>query len=214
MAVEKTTKEILAERMAGEEHTPLYHPATLQKLREELESWKNTVVREDDRKNWYVTPYTVLGSESPRSLIYTPLDNDELDYSVDIGLSGKEPYTRGVHPNMYRGRKFTIRQLAGFGGPEDTNKRIRFLLDHGGTGVNIIFDLPTIQEYDSDDPMSKGQVGMCGVAIDTVDDMDALFKDVPIDKVTVSLGYPLPYQYSTPLPYVPGDGGTERYSLD
>jgi methylmalonyl-CoA mutase N-terminal domain/subunit len=88
---------------------------------------------------------------------------------------------------MYRGRAFTRRQLAGYGGPEDTNERIKFLLDHGATGISIIFDLPTIQMYDSDDPVSMGQVGMSGVAIDSVEDMDLLFKDIALDEVTVSL---------------------------
>ena len=86
-----------------------------------------------------------------------------------------------------RGRAFTRRQLAGYGGPEDTNERIKFLLDHGATGISIIFDLPTIQMYDSDDPVSTGQVGMSGVAIDSVEDMDLLFKDIALDEVTVSL---------------------------
>jgi methylmalonyl-CoA mutase N-terminal domain/subunit len=88
---------------------------------------------------------------------------------------------------MYRGRKFTIRQLAGFAGPEDTNERIKFLLDSGATGVNIVFDIPTIQEYDSDSTIARGQVGMGGVAIDSVNDMELLFKDIPIDKMSVSL---------------------------
>lgn len=183
----KTTKEILAQKVEKEGRIPLYNPEALQKIREEMEQWKSTVVREEDRNNWYVTPSTVLGSQIPRGMLYTPLDNADLDYLRDLGFSGKEPYTRAIHANLYRGRRFTIRQLAGFGGPEDTNKRIRFLLDHGATGVSIIFDLPTIQEYDSDDPMSKGQVGMCGVAIDCVDDMATLFEEVPLDKVTVSL---------------------------
>jgi len=88
---------------------------------------------------------------------------------------------------MYRGREFTMRQLTGFAGPEETNQRIKFMLAHGGTGINVLFDLPTIQMYDSDDPMAKGQVGMSGVAVDSVEDMDLLFKDIPLEKVTVSL---------------------------
>ncbi len=88
---------------------------------------------------------------------------------------------------MYRGKKFTIRQINGFGGPEDTNERIKYMLKHGATGISVIFDLPMTQMYDSDDPVSKGQVGMSGVAIDSADDMEILFKDVPIDEVTVSL---------------------------
>jgi methylmalonyl-CoA mutase N-terminal domain/subunit len=88
---------------------------------------------------------------------------------------------------MYRGKKFTMRQINGFGGPEDTNERMKFMLKHGGTGISVIYDLPTIQMYDSDDPISKGQVGMSGVAIDSAKDMEILFDGVPIDKVTISL---------------------------
>lgn len=187
MGQEKTTKEILEEKLAGRERVPLYSREALQKLSQEFDQWKNTALREEDRKNWYVTPHTILGSEVPRGMLYTPLDKPEFDYMQDLGFSANEPYTRGVHANMYRGREFTMRQLTGFGGPEDTNERIKFMLDHGATGVNIIFDLPTIQMYDSDDPVAKGQVGMSGATIDSVGDMEALFKDVPIDKVTVSL---------------------------
>jgi methylmalonyl-CoA mutase N-terminal domain/subunit len=187
MGQEKTTKEILEEKLAGRERVPLYSREALQKLSQEFDQWKNTALREEDRKSWYVTPHTILGSEVPRGMLYTPLDKPEFDYMQDLGFSANEPYTRGVHANMYRGREFTMRQLTGFGGPEDTNERIKFMLGHGATGVNIIFDLPTIQMYDSDDPVAKGQVGMSGATIDSVGDMEALFKDVPIDKVTVSL---------------------------
>jgi methylmalonyl-CoA mutase N-terminal domain/subunit len=187
MSQEKTTKQILEETLAGRKRTPLYNPEAMQRLSQEFGQWKSTAVREEDQKNWDVTPHTTLGSEVPRGLLYTPLDKPDLDYMQDLGFSANEPYTRGVHANMYRGREFTMRQLTGFGGPEDTNERIKFMLDHGATGVNIIFDLPTIQMYDSDDPISRGQVGMSGATIDSVEDMEALFKDVPIDQVTVSL---------------------------
>ncbi len=112
--------------------------------------------------NWKKVPMTVLGSGIPRDMLYTPLSNQDLDYEVDLGNSGEAPYTRGIHPNMYRGKGFTMRQLTGFGSPEDTNRRMRFMLDHGATGLNVLFDLPTIQMYDSDDPMAQGQVGMSG----------------------------------------------------
>ena len=187
MSQEKTTKQILEEKLAGRERIPLYNPEAIQKLSQEFDQWKNTAVREEDQKNWFVTPHTILGSEVPRGMLYTPLDKPDLDYMQDLGFSANEPYTRGVHANMYRGREFTMRQLTGFGGPEDTNERIKFMLEHGATGVNIIFDLPTIQMYDSDDPIARGQVGMSGATIDSVEDMEALFKDVPIDQVTVSL---------------------------
>ena len=120
-------------------------------------------------------------------MLYTPLSNPNFDYMQDLGHSGKEPFTRGIHANMYRGKEFTMRQLTGFGGPEETNQRIKFMLAHGATGINALFDLPTIQMYDSDDPISRGQVGMSGVAIDSIEDMEVLFKDIPLDRVTVSL---------------------------
>ena len=183
----KTTKEILETALAHQKRTPLYHPEVLQTLRQAFEHWKATTCREQDRKNWCATPHTVLGSDIPREMIYTPLNTPNLDYLEDLGYSGREPFTRGIHANMYRGKDFTMRQLTGFGGPEETNKRIKFMADHGATGVNVLFDLPTIQMYDSDDPLSKGQVGMSGVAVDSVEDMDLVFKDIPLDKVTVSL---------------------------
>ena len=183
----KTTKEILAERFPERPRTPLYHPDALAKLRREFERWMQSTVREEDRENWHVTPQTVLGSEIPREMLYTPLSNPDFDYMEDLGNSGQEPFTRGIHANMYRGKEFTMRQLTGFGGPEETNQRIKFMLAHGATGVNVLFDLPTIQMYDSDDPLARGQVGMSGVAIDSVEDMDLVFKDIPLDRVTVSL---------------------------
>ena len=183
----KTTKKILQEKLARGNRVPLYDPKALEKLRQDFIRWKNAMVREEDQKKWYVTPHTILGSSIPREMIYTPLNNPDFDYMQDLGNSGQEPFTRGIHANMYRGREFTMRQLTGFGTPEDTNGRIKFMLARGATGISIVFDLPTIQMYDSDDPISRGQVGMSGVAIDSVDDMDLLFKDIPLDKVTVSL---------------------------
>jgi methylmalonyl-CoA mutase N-terminal domain/subunit len=186
---QKTTKQILEERLRDLGHISLYNPKALKEISEAFEKWRNTAVleTENDKKNLYVTPHTMLGTEIPRNLLYTPLDVANLDYKRDIGLSGVDPFTRGIHANMFRSRKPTVRQICGFGGPDDTNKGIRFLLEHGATGVNIVFDFPTIQEYDSDDPMSRGQVGMGGVAIDSVGDMETLFKDIPIDKISVSI---------------------------
>ena len=183
----RTTKEILEAALADRKRTPLYHPEVLEKLRSEFEQWRNTTVHEEDREHWQVTPRTILGSDIPREMLYTPLNLPDFDYRDNLGFSGQEPFTRGIHANMYRGKEFTMRQLTGFGGPEETNKRIKFMSDHGATGVNVLFDLPTIQMYDSDDPLSKGQVGMSGVAVDSVEDMDLVFKDIPLDKVTVSL---------------------------
>ena len=184
---EKTTKEILAETVAARVRTPLYNPAALEIMRKQFDDWMRSTVREKDRREWLKTPRTVLGSDIPREMLYTPLSQPDLDYHEDLGNSGQEPFTRGIHANMYRGREFTMRQLTGFGSPEDTNGRMKFMLDHGATGLNILFDIPTIQMYDSDDPFSQGQVGMSGVCVDSVEDMDILFKDIRLDEITVSL---------------------------
>jgi methylmalonyl-CoA mutase N-terminal domain/subunit len=183
----KTTKQVLHEALKDQKRTSLYNPKALDEIRQAFDKWQHKDVQPADRESWQAIPQMVLGSRTPRDLLYTPLSKPDFDYSRDLGNAGEQPFTRGVHANMYRGRAFTRRQLAGYGGPEDTNERIKFLLDHGATGISIIFDLPTIQMYDSDDPVSTGQVGMSGVAIDSVEDMDLLFKDIALDEVTVSL---------------------------
>ena len=187
MKEEKTTREILAEKMAAEERTPLYNPAAIETMRRRFDAWMRSTVREHDRREWLKTPRTVLGSNIPREMLYTPLSHPDFDYRQDLGNSGEAPFTRGIHANMYRGREFTMRQLTGFGSPEDTNARMKFMLDHGATGLNVLFDIPTIQMYDSDDPLSRGQVGMSGVCVDSVEDMDLLFKDIRLDEITVSI---------------------------
>ena len=183
----KTTKQLLEEALKSQKRTPLYSSRAMDELKQSFDKWRQTGVQSHDNKNWQTIPQMVLGSQTPRDLLYTPLNNPDFDYVIDLGHSGQQPFTRGIHANMYRGRTFTRRQLAGFGGPQDTNARIKFLLDHGASGVSIIFDLPTIQMYDSDDPVSTGQIGMSGVAIDSVEDMDLLFKDIDLAEVTVSL---------------------------
>jgi methylmalonyl-CoA mutase, N-terminal domain len=114
---------------------------------------------------------------------------DHLDqhYMEKLGLPGQYPYTRGIQPTMYRGRTWTMRQYAGFGSAEETNRRFRYLLDQGQTGLSVAFDLPTQIGYDSDDMMAKGEVGKVGVAIDSLDDMEALLRDIPLDKVSTSM---------------------------
>jgi len=183
---EKTTKEILKEK-TPKERLPLYNPEALREIEKKFDTWKNTVVREQDRKNWEVTPYTILGSELPRELLYTPVSNPDFDYTKDLGCSGEEPYTRGIHPNMYRGRVFTMRQLSGAGSPEEVNHRLKFLLEHGATGTNLALDLATVQMFDSDEPEAKGQVATVGVPIDCVEDMEVIYKDIPLDKISASI---------------------------
>ena len=119
--------------------------------------------------------------------IYTPLDLADNDPLEDIGLPGEYPYTRGVYDSMYRTRLWTMRQFAGFATAEETNQRYHFLLDHGQTGLSVAFDLPTLMGYDSDHPMSEGEVGVCGVAIDSLADMETLFRGIPLDQVSTSM---------------------------
>jgi methylmalonyl-CoA mutase N-terminal domain/subunit len=122
----------------------------------------------------------------PVEPLYTP-DNVELDYERDLGYPGVFPYTRGVYPSMYRGKLWTMRQFAGFGTPEETNERFRYLLDHGQTGLSTAFDMPTLMGYDSDHPKSLGEVGREGVAIDSLEDMEQLFAGIPLDRVSTSM---------------------------
>jgi methylmalonyl-CoA mutase N-terminal domain/subunit len=119
--------------------------------------------------------------------VYTPEDLADLDYTRDLGYPGQYPFTRGVQPNMYRGRLWTIRQYAGFGTAEETNQRYRYLLEQGQTGLSIAFDLPTQIGYDSDHPLAKGEVGKVGVAIDSLWDMEVLFQEIPLEKVSTSM---------------------------
>ncbi len=200
MSNEKTTKEILAEKLASEERTPLYNPKALEKIKTEFDRWKSTVVREKDRENWNVTPQTILGSEIPRGLIYTPLDNADLDYEKDLGFSGEAPFVRGLHANMYRGRTFTMRQLSAAGSPEEVNNRLKMLLDRGATGTNLALDLATVQMFDSDEPEALGQVGTVGVPVDCVSDMETIYKDIPIDKISASIVTHYPRNTSIVLP--------------
>jgi methylmalonyl-CoA mutase N-terminal domain/subunit len=119
--------------------------------------------------------------------LYNPESIIDLDYEKDLSCPGSYPFTRGIYKNMYRGRLWTMRQYAGFGTAEETNKRYRYLLEQGQTGLSVAFDLPTQIGYDSDNPLSKGEVGKTGVAIDTLEDMEILFKKIPLDKVSVSM---------------------------
>ena len=127
---------------------------------------------------------TTSGIEIAR--VYDPSDVTT-DYARDLGYPGEYPFTRGIYPTMYRGRLWTMRQYAGFGTAEETNRRYRYLLDHGQTGLSVAFDLPTQMGYDSDAPMAEGEVGRVGVAIDTLDDVRVLFDGIPLDQVSVSM---------------------------
>ncbi|RKX69230.1 methylmalonyl-CoA mutase [candidate division TA06 bacterium] len=154
-------------------------------IKSEKEKWdKNTVdpfmQKTPERKN--------LKDSSGEAIerLYTPLNQDD-DYITKLNFPGQYPYTRGVYPTMYRGRYWTMRQYAGFGTAEESNERYRYLLTQGQTGLSVAFDLPTQIGYDSDDPISEGEVGKVGVAIDSLDDMEILFKNIPLDKVSTSM---------------------------
>jgi methylmalonyl-CoA mutase N-terminal domain/subunit len=130
--------------------------------------------------------FTTVSSESVKPL-YGPDDVADIDYLRDLGFPGEYPFTRGVYPTMFRGRFWTMRQFSGFGTARDTNGRYHYLLDHGQTGLSVAFDMPTIMGYDSDHPRAEGEVGRCGVAIDSLRDMEILFDGIDLSKITTSM---------------------------
>ncbi|MCP4754162.1 MAG: methylmalonyl-CoA mutase [Proteobacteria bacterium] len=151
------------------------------------EAWQDTVLkkaldRSPERQETFFTE-----SGIPVKRVYTPEDLDDFDYLGDNGFPGDYPYTRGVYPSMYRGRLWTMRMYAGFGTAEYTNERFKYLLGQGMPGLSIAFDLPTQLGYDSDDPLAEGSVGRVGVAVDTLADMEIIFKGIPLDKVSTSM---------------------------
>src|SRR5437773_931981 len=154
----------------------------------------------NERKRWFESTYAKAKdrggerkdtdfrtSSAEVQPLYTPEDVDDVDYNHDIGYPGEYPYTRGVQASMYRGRLWSIRQYAGYGTAAETNKRFRFLLKEGQPGLSVAFDLPTQLGYDSDDPLSVGEVGKVGVAIDTLADMETMFDGIPLDQVSTSM---------------------------
>src|SRR6476646_8162685 len=120
----------------------------------------------------------------PIERLYSPGDLSGWDAERDLGLPGVPPYTRGIHPSMYRARLWTMRQFAGFGAAADTNRRFRYLLSQGQNGISVAFDLPTLMGYDSDHSLAEGEVGKCGVAISSLADMEALFDQIPLGGVS------------------------------
>jgi methylmalonyl-CoA mutase, N-terminal domain len=126
-------------------------------------------------------------SDIPLKTVYTADDLKGWDYKRDLGEPGEFPYTRGIHKDMYLGKLWTMRQFAGFGGPEETNARFKYLLSQGQTGLSTAFDLPTLMGYDSDNPKSAGEVGVCGVAVDSLEDVEILYSDLPLQDVSTSM---------------------------
>src|SRR5258705_2187204 len=124
----------------------------------------------------------------PIRRLYTEADlPEDWNYEQYLGYPGQPPFTRGIHATGYRGKMYTMRQFSGFASPEETNQRYKYLLEHGGSGLSVAFDLPTLMGYDSDHPASEGEVGKCGVAIDSLEDMEILFNGIDLAKTTVSM---------------------------
>jgi methylmalonyl-CoA mutase, N-terminal domain len=150
-------------------------------------SWEETQLRPALEKSpERSTEFTTISGHPIRRL-YTPADISTRDPERDLGLPGEPPYTRGIHPSMYRGRLWTMRQFAGFGSAEDTNQRFRYLLSQGQNGLSVAFDLPTLMGYDSDHSLAEGEVGKCGVAISSLADMEVLFDQIPLGDVSTSM---------------------------
>ncbi len=149
--------------------------------------WEDKTLKKVLDKFSELKPEFKTVSDAPVDRIYTPSDLENFDFLTDLGFPGEYPFTRGVQPTMYRGRFWTMRQYSGFGTAEESNERYKYLLDHGGSGLSVAFDLPTQMGYDTDHPMALGEVGKCGVAIDSLKDMEILFDSIPLGKVSTSM---------------------------
>ena len=162
-------------------------PAVSKELAKQQKQWEETTVPNWLRRHPETKPEFRNISEIPIKRLYTPLDNKDFDYCTMLGFPGEYPFTRGVHATMYRGRLWTMRQFSGFGTAEQTNKRFKYLLKEGETGLSIAFDYPTIMGYDSDHQYAEGEVGRCGVAVSSLRDFEILFDGIPLNKVTTSM---------------------------
>lgn len=153
-----------------------------QKTQWERKTLKNWTVASPERKKEFRNP-----SNIPIARIYTPEDIAYHDETTEAGFPGEYPYLRGVYPTMYRGRPWTMRMFSGFGTPEDTNKRLHYLLEHGETGLSIAFDMPTLYGFDPDNPRAEGEVGRCGVSVGSLKDMEIILEGIPLEKVSTSM---------------------------
>ena len=163
-----------------------YEKQKLDEIVQRIQKWEaETVVKSFDKLPERGEFSTTSGI--PVKRVYTPIETENVDYLHDLGFPGDFPFTRGVYPTMYRARFWTMRQYAGFGTAEQTNQRFKYLLGHGQTGLSVAFDFPTQVGYDCDDPMALGEVGKVGVSASTLRDMEVLFNEIPLDKVTTSM---------------------------
>ncbi len=164
----------------------MFDPKAIERIKALQREWEANelgefLLRQPESRAEYRT-----ASGLPVQRVYTPADIADTSFD-DIGLPGRYPFTRGPYPTMYRGRLWTMRQIAGFGTGSDTNRRFRYLIEQGQTGLSVDFDLPTLMGYDSDDPRSLGEVGREGVAVDTLDDVEALFEGIDLERTSVSM---------------------------
>ncbi len=193
----------------------MFDPDDLEAIREGHDRWDEetygpTVERFGERKEEFTTD---TGGQNVDPL-YTPADVSDLDYEDDLGYPGEVPYTRGVYSTMYRGRMWTMRQYAGMGTATETNERFLYLLDEGQTGLSMAFDLPTQMGYDSDSAMAEGEVGKSGVAIDSLDDMETVFQEIPLDEVSTSMTINAPASVLLAMYIAVGDKqGVDREEL-
>ena len=168
------------------EQDTLFDKAILEHLKVQRRHWEENTVKKSQAR-MPERDHLMTTSSVPINRIYTPQDNEALDYSRDIGLSGEYPYTRGVQPTMYRAKPWTMRMFAGFGTAQDTNARFKYLLKQGQTGLSTAFDMPTLYGYDTDHLLAAGEFGKCGVAVSSLADMEILFAGLPLDKITTSM---------------------------
>ena len=164
----------------------MFTKESIEKIDVENNKWQQVYNKSVAKTPERLTRFSSV-SDHPVQNLYTPLDIKDLDYSNDIGFPNQYPFTRGVQPSMYRGRLWTMRMFAGLGSAKDTNKRFHLLVNEGQTGLSTAFDMPTLMGYDTDSPKSVGECGRCGVAIDTLKDMEILFEGLPIDRITTSM---------------------------
>ncbi len=163
-----------------------FNPKIFQDIEEKYKVWKEKLSRVYAKKPERLKRFSTVSDKVVKD-IYTPADVKEQDFAADIGFPGDYPFTRGVQPSMYRGRLWTMRMFAGLGSAEDTNRRFHLLVREGQTGLSTAFDMPTLMGYDTDSPKARGECGKCGVAIDTLKDMEDLFAGLPIDQITTSM---------------------------
>jgi methylmalonyl-CoA mutase N-terminal domain/subunit len=150
-------------------------------------TWEEEVLKKHLEKHPEWKDEFITTSSVPIKRLYTPKEIKDFDYLKDLNFPSQYPFTRGVQPTMYRGRLWTMRMFSGFGTPEETNERYKYLLDHGETGLSVAFDFPTLYGYDTDHQLAKGEFGKCGVAIDSLKDMEILFSGIPLKDITTSM---------------------------